>query len=74
MMDFTEKFISTRLTKFVGQNIDLVGSQIEDIIDASPYCWRWLEPDTEVSSADVRVDRVNVHVTRKHKITRMTAG
>lgn len=65
--------IVEKLRPFVGQNIDLVSDQVEKIAGDYGFWFRWLEPDTEISSERIPY-RVNVHVTKKHKITRVTVG
>lgn len=70
-----DAFVADKLRPFVGKNIDLVGSQIEDLIDAHPYVvWRWLTPQDKVFAGEVLPWRVNVHVTARHKITKITVG
>jgi hypothetical protein len=68
-----DDFVATKLAPFIGANINLVGRAIEDTVDASPFCWRWLEPST-VIAPEQRPDRINVHVDLIHTITKVTVG
>lgn len=64
----------SKLSDFVGQNFDDVSGDVERTIDLDGHPWRWLEPDTQVHPADVRGDRITVHVNTGHTILGYTVG
>lgn len=68
-----ELFIAEKLASFIGDDINRVGRDIETLVLGRGYWFRWLGPREAVAPEHVPF-RVNVHVTKRHRITRITAG
>lgn len=55
-------FISSETcTKYVGQDIGLVGYLLEADLDESEFFWRWLLPDSDYYKPEVNPNRINVN-------------